>query len=286
VIEPSYYQKRLEGKSNAHRITFNDGNDYAVKFFQPGFERTLPNEWVGYCLARYLHLPIPFGRIIDVQEDFLIEAHQRERDEHAEEGVQVVQSKETVVGVLGTSELEGAGKTRYQFASLFVPNCVDGHQVSEVSSLTNSTMLAGIILFDYWLANQDRTLKNILFQKMDEGVYTLWAIDHAEVLGGFSWSQADLEVLPEGIIKSSAHKMMAVFIESEEEFYEQLEVIQTMPILLMEEIVNLIPEEWGVSKEDRKAIVTTLLHRRNKVLPKLIERFINKVYRPIKAGNG
>lgn len=147
-------------------------------------------------------------------------------------------------------------------------------------------MLARVILFDYWLANQDRTLKNILFQKMVRGSTHYGRLIIAEVLGGFSWNQADLEVLPEGIIKSSAHKMMASFIESEEEFYEQLEVIQTMPILLMEEIVDLIPEEWGISMEDRKAIVTTLLLRRNKVMPKLIERFIDKVYRPIKAENG
>jgi hypothetical protein len=80
--------------------------------------------------------------------------------------------------------------------------------------------------------------------------------------------------------------MIASFIEREEEFDKQLEVIQTMPILLIEEIVNLIPDEWGVSKEERKAIVTTLLYRRHKVLPKLTKRIVRKIYQPLKVDNG
>lgn len=99
MIEPSDYHRKLEGKSNAHLITFNDGNAYAVKFFQPAFEKTLPNEWIGYCFARYLYLPVPFGRIIDVQGDFLIEVKRRETDEYAEEGADVFRLKETVGGV-------------------------------------------------------------------------------------------------------------------------------------------------------------------------------------------
>lgn len=264
MIKPVHYRKKLEGKSNAHLITFDDGNDYVVKFFQPGFEKTLPNEWLGYCLARYLQLPVPFGRIVDIPDGFLAEA-QHESSE-----------------VEDSSEMVERCDISYQFVSLYVPDCVDGHEVPEILKLTNSSMLARIILFDYWLGNQDRTRKNILFQKEDDGVFTLWAIDQAEVLGGFNWEQSDLESLPSGLIKSTAHRMMASFIDKEEDFYEQLEVIQTMPILLMEEMVALIPEEWGVTKEERKAIVTTLLHRRHKVLPKQMERFIHKIYRPLK----
>jgi len=180
---------------------------------------------------------------------------------------------------------------------------VDGHEVAELSGVTNNESLASIILFDYWLGNRDRTRKNILFQPQpkdtEEGCgeenpqelnkihehYHLWAIDHAEILGGFNWQLGDLEGLSNGLVKSTAHKIMASFIENEGEFYKQLEVIQTIPILLMEEIVALIPEEWGVSKEERKAIVTTLLYRRHKVLPKLLPRLLRKIYQPIKAEN-
>ena len=70
MIEPIAYRKKLEGKSNAHLITFNDGRDYVVKYFQPGFEKTLANEWISYCLARYLGLPIPFAQFVEIPHDF------------------------------------------------------------------------------------------------------------------------------------------------------------------------------------------------------------------------
>ena len=70
MISPVSYIKKLEGKSNAHLITFNDGRDYVVKYFRTGFEKTLPNEWVAYCIARFLDLPVPYAQIVEIREEF------------------------------------------------------------------------------------------------------------------------------------------------------------------------------------------------------------------------
>ncbi|EKN71131.1 hypothetical protein P9E76_20640 [Schinkia azotoformans] len=256
MIEPVRYQKKLEGKSNAHLITFSDGNDYVVKYFQPGFEKSLPNEWVAYCLARFLELPIPYARIVDIPEEFSN----------------------------NIKELAGLGSVKYQYASLYKPNCFDGHQVLDVSNLTNDQVqLAGIILFDYWLCNTDRTRKNILLHEVTPNIHGLSIIDHAEVFGTYNWDLPDLENLPTTLLKSATHQIMTLFIEEEENFSEQLEIIQTIPVLLMEEIVDLIPEEWAVSKEEKKAMVSALIRRRKKVLPELTQRFIKKIYHPLKS---
>ncbi|MFC9599748.1 HipA family kinase [Peribacillus butanolivorans] len=258
MIMPTVYQKKLEGKSNAHLITFSDGKDYVVKYFQPGFEKTLPNEWVAYCLARYLGLPIPYAQLVEIPHDFSYQV----------------------------PELEQMSHTNFQFASLYVPNCVDGHQVSNVSKIINHQSLASIILFDYWLCNRDRTRKNILLHEESPDSYQLWAIDHAEVFGSYNWLQPDLDMLPIGILKSATHKLMALFIEDEKHFIEQLELIQTMPILLIEEIVALIPDDWGVSMAEKKGMVTTLLSRRKNILPKVVQKFIQNVYRPLHQNQG
>ena len=50
-----------------------------------------------------------------------------------------------------------------------------------------------------------------------------------------------------------------------------MELIQTIPIHLIEEIVSLIPDDWMVSKEEKKAIVHTLVNRRKKMLPETIK---------------
>ena len=238
MINPVAYRRKLEGKSNAHLIAFDDGREYVVKFFQIGYERTLPNEWVSYCLARYLGLPIPFARLVEIPEEFTVKI----------------------------PELAQMVPSQFQFASLYVPNCLDGHQVREVASIWNHETLAGIILFDYWMCNRDRTRKNIL-------------IDHAEILGSNDWQISDLENLPTGLRKSSAHRLMAAFIENEKAFADALELIQTIPIFVIEEIVSTIPDDWNVSKEEKKAMVNALVKHRKKILPKQMARIKKKIYR-------
>jgi hypothetical protein len=253
MIKPVAYKKTLEGKSNAHLITFNDGRDYVVKYFQPGFEKTLANEWVSYCLARYLGLPIPFAQIVEIPQEFSLQY----------------------------PELSQIIHTQFQFASLFVPDCFDGHQVTSVPAISNKDSLAGIILFDYWMSNRDRTRKNIILCNDSPNSHYLWIIDHAEVFSSYNWTLQDIESLPNTLLKSATHQIMACYIENEQEFSEQLEVIQTLPIHLIEEIVTVIPEDWQVTSEERKAIVSTLVTRRKRILRKLMERFIKRVYLPI-----
>jgi hypothetical protein len=253
MIKPVAYRRKLEGKSNAHLIAFDDGRDYVVKFFQSGFDKSLPNEWVSYCLARYLGLPVPFARLVEIPEEFS----------------SMIPDYDQFI------------PTQFQFASLYVPNSLDGHQVKNVAGIVNAETLAGIILLDYWLGNRDRTRKNILLQEDTKDNYRLWIIDHAEILGSYKWDISSLENLPTGLRKSAAQQLMAAFIEHEDAFFEQLELIQTIPIFLIEEIVSTIPDDWMVTKEEKKAMVTMLLKRRKKNLPKLLPRFIKKVYRPL-----
>ena len=162
-----------------------------------------------------------------------------------------------------------------------MPNCLDGHHVANVSGIVNSETLASIILFDYWLCNRGRTRKNILLQEVANEIYHLWIIDHAEILGSYSWEICSLENLPTGLRKSAAQQMMATHIENEDAFAERLDLIQAIPIFLIEEIVSTIPDDWMVTREERKAMVTALLKRRRKVLPKLLPRFLRKVYLPL-----
>lgn len=252
MIEPIAYCQKLDGKSNAHLISFNDGKDYVVKFFQQDIGKTLPNEWVSYCLGRYLGLPIPFAQIVEIPHEFSAQI----------------------------PELANINGSQHQFASLYVPGCKNGHEVTNVSYIINDHSLASIIVFDYWLSNKDRTRKNIIFQEK-QNQHNLWVIDHAEIFNSYNWALEDLENLPIKRIKSTAHEIIAQFIKDERSFFEQIEIIQTIPIFLLEEITNLIPDDWQVTNEEKTAIVSTLVNRRRKTLPNLIREFIKKVYRPI-----
>lgn len=259
MIKPVSFVKQFEGKSNSYLITFSDGRDYVVKYFHTGFEKALPNEWIAYCVARFLDLPIPFAQIVQIPVEF---------------SSQIPHLTQEVID-----------NSQYQFASLYVPNCKDGHQVSTIQHIVNSRDLPGIILFDYWLSNEDRTRKNILLHEENANNYHLWIIDHAEIFGSYSWLVPELEYLPQKIMKSATHQIMAGYIDQEKEFWKQLDIIQTFPILLLEEIVECIPEDWLVTKEEKKAIVGRLVNRRKKTLPLLLKKFLINIYRPSKKIN-
>lgn len=256
MIEPILYKKQLPGKSNAHLIQFNDGYDYVVKFLRPGFEKSLANEWVGYCIARYMNLPVPYSCMVEILPDFLTN----------------IPNMNPII------------LTKRQFASRFLPGCVNGHEAEEISDIVNKDVLANIIVFDYWLMNHDRTRKNILLKEEEKGRYHLSVIDHAEIFHSYNWQLSDLDVLYKNLIKSLTHKLIASFIDHEDQFWEQIDIMQKMPALLIEEIVDLIPEDWLVSKDERKAMTGILVNRRKREVPKLVHRFIKRIYRSMKNG--
>ncbi|GED15140.1 HipA family kinase [Aneurinibacillus migulanus] len=256
MIQPVAYQRKVEGKSGAHLITFDDGRDYVVKFLKPEFEKMLANEWIGYCLARFMQLPVPCARIVEIPPEFYGNIPDMDRFVY----------------------------TKRQFASLYIENCKNGYTASNMEIITNVDSLAGIILLDYWLYNRDRTRKNILLQEEATGEYRLWMIDQSEILGSYSWSLSELEALPDTLLRSATHQIMGRFIKDEAAFEKQLQIIRTIPRLLLEEIVSLIPDEWQVSAYEREKLVNVLLFRRDQQLPLIMKQFTENVYQPLKRG--
>jgi hypothetical protein len=253
MILPVKYLQLYDSK-NAHLILFGDGNEYIVKFFQPDEPKILCNEWIGYCFARFIGLPIPPAKIVQIPEEFYKK-------------------------MPAFSHLK---YTPHQFASLYIPNCRNGHQTS-INQITNTHHLAGIILLDYWIYNTDRTRKNILLKEHKEDTHYLHIIDNAKAFGSTSWSLPHLTNIQKNIIKSATHSMMASYILEENTFKKQLKIIQSIPRLMIEEIVSFIPADWELLEDEREALVSTLVHRRDKVLPYLVHKFIKDVYHPLHA---
>lgn len=254
MIKPVSYVKKLEGKSNTHLIKFDDGHEYAVKYFIQRFEKSLPNEWVAYCLARYLQLPIPYAQIVEIPTEFSSQI---------------------------PDFIESA--SQYQFASRYIPDCYNGHEVSQIRKIVNEQQLASIILFDYWLSNRDRTKKNILLKEAGNETYHLWIIDHAECFGSYNWTGEQVEDLPVKILKSATHRLMAQFVKDESDFYEAMKVIQTIPNFLIEEILSIIPDDWQVSAEEKKILSQYLIRRRKKMLPRSLKKFMDREYLPYQS---
>jgi len=253
---PIRYVQPLQGKSSSHLITFDDGYDYAVKFVKSDYFRALPNEWLAYCLSRFMQLPVPKAYITEIPYSFY---HRN-------------------------PELQTVPYSTYQFASRYIPRCLEGFP-SDFQLVNSEQSLAGMIVLDYWLCNQDRTRKNVLLEEVDQGKFKLWMIDQAEILGSHSWTANSLAQLPVAVMDSATHRMLATFITDENLFYEQCEIIQSIPSLLIEEILSVIPASWPLMAIEKQLILSELMTRREKYLPQLIHQFVKKVYRPLHGQN-
>lgn len=250
----SVYKKLFESKTeNAHLIQLENGHDYVIKFYKPTENKALINEWIGYCLARFMGLPVPKAEQIQLPETFFNQLPNR----------------------------KGIIYTPHQFAVHYVPDCVNGHETT-VGKIVNGEDLAKIILFDYWLCNLDRTRKNILLKEKSDRVFFLYSIDQAEIFGSNAWTCDSLQTLPDTLLKSATHKMMASFIPNEQTFKEQLEIIQTIPTQFLEELFSFIPADWPLTELEKEAALQVLNIRRFQVLPKLIPLFIKNIYRNAK----
>jgi hypothetical protein len=252
-MKPVTYRKLFDSKTNnAHLITFDDGHDYVVKLYKKSEDKVLINEWFAYCIARYMGLPVPHSYLVELSEEF-------------------------IATIPNNALLQYTTK---QFASKYINDSVNGHEVDVINIMNNSD-LAKIIVFDYWLCNTDRTRKNVLLQEKIPGTHFLNVIDHADILGSLSWTINDLEHLPQTIMKSATHEMMAKFIQDEDDLIEQIKWIQAIPIQLLEEILSLIPHDWNLSYEEQQELIKSLIYRRQKILPMLVGKFIKRVYRPL-----
>jgi hypothetical protein len=256
-MKPVVYKQLFDSKTNnAHLITFDNGEDYVVKLYKATEDKALINEWFAYCIARFMGLPVPYSYLVEMPESF-IESMPNSKD---------------------------LQYTSMQFASKYINDSVNAHEAN-IESIINHSDLAKIIVFDYWLCNTDRTRKNVLLQEKTPGSFYLWVIDHAEILNSFSWTLNDLEHLPQKIIKSATHEMMAKFITDEKEMKKQINIIQSIPTQLLEEILSFIPNDWKLSDDEKNELIKTLNFRRYKILPMLIGKFIKRVYRPIHSCN-
>ncbi|WP_138416113.1 HipA family kinase [Aquibacillus sediminis] len=252
------YKKLYQSKTeNAHQIKFDDEKKYVVKMHKRGAERTLVNEWIGYHLARYMRLPVPEVKLVEIPQDFTQQV--------PEFGNDIISTKK-------------------QLATPFIENSGNAHKVN-AEKIVNKDTLAGIIVLDYWLANVDRTRKNVFFEEVEAGKYKLWAIDFGDSFGSFNWTEDDLDHLPETVMPSATHRLLATFIKNEQEFTRQLDIINAIPALLLEEIMGLIPDDWGLTNQEGNKLIKTLLDRREKVLPQVIDQFVEQVYQPIHGRN-
>lgn len=247
-IKPIQYLKTLEG-NYAHQYLFNDGKEYVVKFqrVRKYRKREVVNEWLAANLARLLELPALTTNIVYMPDAALADL---------------------------PVHRNSAYKSGKHLAVPFLPHVksyLELHEPLEKSSLNNHEHLSGMLLFDQWINNNDRSRTNILFEEKKDGTYFFWMIDHGRCFpGAYEWNAETLAQEPVYRVHMPVYKWACSLLDGPDPLYKYCEKIMNVSPDLIWSLLNQIPSEWEVSQAEKEKLLAFLKRERLHELPKLV----------------
>lgn len=254
-IYPVKYVQALRG-GTAHVILFSNGKEYVVKWYgiKKGREKEVVNEFVIGKLAELLSLPVIPFELVYIPEEFIKK----------------------------TPELHSKKQrynSGYHYGCIFIESAMVFEDVRmnppSKTEVKNRDMLAGITVFDQWVNNSDRGTMNVILEPLDGGQYYVHMIDHGRVFPGrYQWSMKTLTEEPVYNFNWPFYQWATSLLHNSNELTSFAEKIINLPNELIYEVIQSIPKEWYVSKEDREALYNFLLDQK-KNLPTVITNIIN-----------
>ena len=221
------------------RVVASDVESYICKYPTSIGNVKLVNELIGYQFALCWGINTPEMAFIDVSRDHLPE-------EYLGGGLSYVSIEKPLIG------------------SKVIPNAIDvaDRLLDEMGSSDlkkfNKKELINIALFDIWLSNDDRNHNNCnLLIKEQKGIRNLYAIDHEAIFNSSDLSRGIFELSYEDsliysgvfhkLIKKSSPNIQLIK-EIDTSLHEKVNACYDQ----LDDILNLIPDEWNVNTADLK----------------------------------
>lgn len=236
------------GFSVPQLLRADDGNDYVVKFRSNGQGlRVLPNELIAGGCGHALELPLPRIAIVNVSH-------------------QLLDATEELTPFRGTPGL--------QFGCEFVPHGHSDPWPIVLPKAENLGDLAGILVFDTWTNNKDRSWNrlNVHVIKDADGRYRVIIFDQGWVFGGTpNWSTESLkqqrDLVEPPFMAGCVYDCLRHHIRGEHPFDSWLLKVESLPPETIWQCIQEVPDEWGVDLDEREALADYLIHRRNLIRP-------------------
>ncbi|MGP1906679.1 HipA family kinase [Metabacillus sp. JX24] len=247
-VQPVKYVKTLEG-NYAHLFQFTDDGMYVVKFYKVREyrKREVVNEWLAAKLGEILGLPVLPVAAVDMPRKLLQEIPESSRGTYRA-------GTHLAIPYLNRAK-----------------SYLDLHQPQASLNVLNANDLAGMLIFDQWLNNNDRSRTNILFEeKKDDSVF-FWMIDHGRCFPGmYSWDVQTLQDPPVYRVDMPVYKWASSLLPDADPLYEFAEKIMQINKQKIAEIIHAIPENWEVTEREKELLTDFLTRRDISDLPDLV----------------
>lgn len=241
LIAVEYLGEIGVGVTSPRLFRANDGNVYVVKLQNNRLgQKVLVNELLACQFAKLMDLCFPEGGIICLEAPF-VEKNKRLRAARVKAG--------------------------YHFASRYLSS-TEYVGRRNLARAANKAQMAGIMLFDHFFHNVDRTWnrKNLLLRR-EASAYRLYAIDNSHLFRRGRWTVASLEKLVDrvGVNKKRAFGWLLKHYLTKDDFSGYLDKVKAITDKQLRSIVAEIPQEWLPEQPEREALLSYLIKRRDKI---------------------
>ncbi len=219
----------------------SDGETYYVKHISNNRLHVI-NELIGSILLQLLEVPTPEMVLVEVVPETI------EDEKFYRKSPQGL--------AFGSRQLKGPSKSL---------DSGDLYQGQEIRKFSTSQALTGIVLFDIWVYNTDRTPHNpnVLVEEIGKNSFRLVAIDHAMIFEGKEYIDlgSSRNSVPPTIEESliihpffrDAHYTLGLFYSDEAD--RVLGRIESIRDEELRDIMNEIPNEWEVKETEKESII-------------------------------
>ncbi|MFD0694230.1 HipA family kinase [Paenibacillus sp. GCM10027628] len=243
----SYIRSMSRGKSSPHLIEFSDHHNYVVKFKNnPQGNWVLINEYIVNNLASLLELPIPRYKVVRISKQF-IEENENLHQKNFKSGKQFA--------------------SRYTKHSLHVTD-LKGRPVKD--QINNLNQVGGLLVFDHWVSNSDRNLKNLLLRPVGHQYY-FEMIDHANCFN-ITPNNPEREFLPLQVRKGKLYRWFNSLIDHKKQLTSYVEKISEIKNEDIHTIIHSLPGDWKVSDKEKEKLYSHIKYAK-KALPGIIDDY-------------
>lgn len=231
-----------------------EDNTYAVfkSINNPQGKLALCNELIGYRIALELEMPIPIAGLGIINNETEIPDSVLEK---------YGETKESFIGI--------------GFYSRKISKSTIIHDSNGLDELSNINDIPKIIMFDFLLGNYDRNPGNSLID-LSKGNYRFFIIDHTHIFDiGTIWNDIQLRRLKEDFdinrLLTNTNGIYEFYCNTYEKTKKEMENIanfisEKLTEEKIKDIVNEVPDEWGLSSQDRNGAIEYIYYRKSKLI--------------------
>jgi len=238
--------------SNPVKVLCNDLNEYVCKYGRHSPASSLSNEYLAAAFLKIWGLQVPDFNLVNIQQQHITN----------EFIGTTIQPRFFESPTFGSRYIEHAKEIDSSISA------IEGDK-KLIKKIANKQDLLSIALFDLWMGNEDRSHNNYNLLLRSDPEYVFMPIDHERCFNGNSvTAERGFVILTEDETLLNTELASLIFrnFKGLPELVDEIAANYYLWVAdcekSLENAINAMPDQWGIQKEDRIALLkSTLFHQ-------------------------